>query len=202
MERHFIVTFQAWLGRLRSDGHVVCPASSAVPVELRVVRPDGVGLHFRCRGVRVRLGWYRPGRAAWQTPIRDERWCPEESLELWEHRPVEPAGEVPDYGRLVFPDGGEPDRQVILDGAREWGWRSHEAGLLRAASAAVLFTRLLAVAEGIACVSALDRDGGGLLTAEAPEPWEGGGSADIPALPFLIPPARSAQPAPAGARVR
>jgi hypothetical protein len=66
----------------------------------------------------------------------------------------------------------------------------------------VLFTRLLAVAEGIACVSALDRDGAGLLTAGAPEPWEGGASAEIPALPFLIPPARSAQPVPAGARAR
>jgi hypothetical protein len=196
------VTFQAWMARLRSEGYLVCPASSAVPVEFRVVRPDGVGLHFRCRGVRVRLGWYRPGRAVWQTPIRDERWCPEEALELWEHRPVDLAGEVPDYGRIVFPDGGEPDREVTLDGAREWGWRSHEAGLLRTATAAVLFTRLLAVAEGSAGVPAGGRDGGGLPEAGVPASSEGAASAEIPALPYLIPRARSAGPAAAGARVR
>jgi len=137
------VTFDTWIARLRARGFVLCPASSAVPVEVRGVTPRGVGVHFRCRGVRVRLRVYRPGRAAWQIPLRDDGWCPEESLELWVHRPVVGAG-VPERGRLVFPDEAPPDDELVLDGSREWGWRSHEAGLLRAAEAAPLFDLMLA----------------------------------------------------------
>jgi hypothetical protein len=152
------VTFQEWIDRLRAAGHVLCPASSAVPIELRGVRPDGTGFHYRCRGVRVRLALYRPGRAAWQVPLWDDRWCPEESLSLWEQRPVE-AGTPVDAAnlggmqsqtgaQLVFDDAANPDRFAVIDGAAEWGWDSHEAGLLGPAAAAVLFDRLAAEVDG------------------------------------------------------
>ncbi|OHV43106.1 hypothetical protein BBK14_10775 [Parafrankia soli] len=142
--------FESWLARLRDRGFVMCPASSAIPVDVRAVAADGTGLHFRCRGVRVRLAVYRPGRAAWQTPLRDENWAPEESLELWERRPLR-DGTVPAKGRLVFVADGEdgaaePDAEIVLDGARSRGWRGHEAGLLRTAEAASLFENMLLVA--------------------------------------------------------
>jgi hypothetical protein len=152
------VTFQEWIDRLRAAGHALCPASSAVPIELRGVRPDGMGFHYRCRGVRVRLALYRPGRAAWQVPLWDDRWCPEESLSLWEQRPVEAGTPVDaaDLGgmqsqtgaQLVFDDAANPDRFAVIDGAAEWGWDSHEAGLLGPAAAAVLFDRLAAEVDG------------------------------------------------------
>jgi hypothetical protein len=186
------------MARLRSEGYLVCPASSAVPVELRGVRPDGIGLHFRCRGVTVRLDWYRSGRAAWQTPVWDDRWSPEEALELWTHEPAEPTGAIPDVARLVFPDGGEPDRQVVLDGAREWGWRSHEAGLLPPARAAVLFTRLLDVADRNADPGRAA--GNGTDVAAALAATRGGSAVGLPAPPFPIPRARVARPDRAGAR--
>jgi hypothetical protein len=150
------VTFEAWLGRLRLDGYLICPASTALPVELRAVRPDGWGIHLRCRGVHVRLGLYRPGRAAWQVPLRDRYAIPEESLELWEHRPlrqatadVTPAGTaLPAGTRIAFTGDHEtPDHQVVFDGSRERGWRGYEAGLLRAGGAAEIFTALLTSAD-------------------------------------------------------
>ncbi|WP_063745376.1 hypothetical protein [Parafrankia sp. EUN1f] len=166
------MTFESWLARLRDRGFVTCPGSSAVPIDLKAVTADGTGLHFRCRGVRVHLDVYRPGRAAWQTPLRDEAWSPEETLELWENRPVQDRT-VPTGGRLVFvgpgPDsgpsrgggsgGGEPgsgrdgdgpeprpDTRIVLDGARSRGWRGHEAGLLAAAEAAAIFESMLVLA--------------------------------------------------------
>ena len=165
------MTFDTWIARLRARGFILCPASSAVPVELRAVLPGGVGVHFRCQGVRVRLRVYRPGRAAWQIPLRDTGWCPEESLELWVHQPVT-GDAVPDRGRLVFPDEARPDDEIVLDGAREWGWRSYEAGLLRAAQAAPLFDLMLA--------------GAGLLEHEPEQDTE----------PQLLPAARTANSQP------
>ncbi|WP_045876532.1 hypothetical protein [Pseudofrankia sp. DC12] len=150
------MTFEAWLGRLRNDGYLLCPASTAVPVELRAVRPDGWGLHLRCRGVQVRLGLYRPGRSAWQVPLRDREVVPEEALELWEHRPLRhvaepgagPGATLPTGTRIVFTGSQDlPDHQLVFDGSREHGWRGHEAGLLRAGAAAEIFTALLAAAE-------------------------------------------------------
>ncbi len=136
------MSFKAWMNRLRADGHLVCPTSSAVPVDVRSVRQDGVGLHFRCRGTAVRLAAYRPGRTAWQVSVHDEAWCPEEALQLWSHRPLE-SPPPPSGARLAFP-GGQPDQVIVLDGARTYGWTSHEAGLLRPADAAPLFDRLAA----------------------------------------------------------
>ncbi|MCK9893130.1 hypothetical protein [Frankia sp. AgB32] len=136
------MSFKAWMTRLRADGHLVCPASSAVPVDVRSVRRDGVGLHFRCRGTAVRLAAYRPGRTAWQVCVRDEAWCPEEELQLWAHRPLE-SSPPPTGARLAFP-GAQPDQVIVIDGAKAYGWTSHEAGLLRPADAAALFDRLAA----------------------------------------------------------
>ncbi|MBL7518064.1 hypothetical protein I6A84_08005, partial [Frankia sp. CNm7] len=98
------MTFEAWLDRLRTDGYLLCPASSAVPVELRAVRPDGWGVHLRCRGVHVRLGLYRPGRSVWQVPLWDREVVPEDALELWEHQPPpSAAGLLPVGTRIAFP---------------------------------------------------------------------------------------------------
>jgi len=148
------VTFDAWLGRLRNDGYLLCPTSTAVPVELRAVRPDGWGLHLRCRGVRVSLGLYRPGRCAWQVPLRDRHVVPEETLELWEHRPLNQAAApgsratLPAGTRIAFTGAHDtPDHELIFDGSRERGWRGHEAGLLGAHGAAEIFATLLAAAE-------------------------------------------------------
>jgi hypothetical protein len=143
------VTFEAWLDRLRTDGYLLCPASTAVPVELRAVRPDGWGVHLRCRGVRVRLGLYRPGRSAWQVPLWDTEAMPEDALELWEHRPLTPAGmPLPAGTRVAFTGAADtPDHEVVFDGARERGWRGHEAGLLAPAGAAALFAELMTTAE-------------------------------------------------------
>jgi hypothetical protein len=136
------VSFKAWMNRLRAEGYLVCPGSSAVPVDVRSVRRDGVGLHFRCRGTAVRLDAYRPGRTAWQVAVRDEAWCPEESLQLWVHRPLD-VSPAPAGALLAFPGDDGPDQQIIVDGAKAWGWSRHEAGLLRPAAAADLFDRLL-----------------------------------------------------------
>jgi hypothetical protein len=143
------VTFEAWLDRLRTEGYQLCPASTAVPVELRAVRPDGWGVHLRCRGVRVRLGFYRPGRSAWQVPLRDGEALPEDTLELWEHRQLpQAAGTLPEGTRVAFTGAPDtPDHEVVFDGAEERGWTAHEAGLLRAPAAAELFAALLAAAE-------------------------------------------------------
>jgi hypothetical protein len=143
------VTFEAWLARLRNDGYLLCPASTALPVELRAVRPDGWGLHLRCRGVRVQLGLYRPGRSAWQVPLWDRDVLPEDALELWEHRPLpSAAAAMPAGTRIAFTGGREsPDHSVVFDGAHERGWRGHEAGLLRSSAAAEIFAVLLAAAE-------------------------------------------------------
>ncbi|MCM3883666.1 hypothetical protein [Frankia sp. R82] len=137
------VSFKAWTDRLRAEGYLVCPGSCAVPVDLRSVRRDGLGLHFRCRGTSVRLAVYRPGRAAWQVAVRDETWCPEEALQLWTHRPLDGPPPSAD-ATLAFPDGASPDDEIILDGAHLWGWTGHDAGLLSPQDASVLFDRLIA----------------------------------------------------------
>nr|MDT0666388.1 hypothetical protein [Micromonospora sp. DSM 115978] len=119
--------FSDWVEQLRASGHLVCPASSGIPVELWGVRPDGVGFHFRCRGVQVRLALYRPGRARWQVPVWDEVWCPEEALQLWEHRPVTggdrrqvlPLPQAASAARLVFVAPEQPDDLVVYDGSVE-----------------------------------------------------------------------------------
>ncbi|MBL7494797.1 hypothetical protein [Frankia nepalensis] len=143
------MTFEAWLDRLRTDGYLLCPASSAVPVELRAVRPDGWGVHLRCRGVHVRLGLYRPGRSVWQVPLWDREVVPEDALELWEHQPPpSAAGLLPVGTRIAFTGAADaPDHQAVFDGATERGWRGHEAGLLSPADAAKIFGTLLAATE-------------------------------------------------------
>ncbi|WP_462166738.1 hypothetical protein [Frankia sp. AiPs1] len=136
-------SFNAWTNRLRAEGYLVCPGSSAVPVDLRGVRRDGLGLHFRCRGTTVRLGVYRPGRAAWQVAVRDAAWCPEEALQLWVHRPLDDAP-PPDGAMLAFPGSDGPDNEILLDGARLWGWTGHDAGLLPPDDASTIFDQLVA----------------------------------------------------------
>ncbi len=169
-------TFEEWTASLRAAGFRLCPRSCAVPVELRGLRPDGFGFHLRCRGVRVKLSLFRPGRAMWQLPFWDPQWVPEEGLSLWANYPMDhpsftrrlfghsdhfgtkmdynihtgyPANNshIPDNARMVFDREEVPDHQVVFDGGLECGWRGHEAGLLRPAVAAKLFARLMVEAD-------------------------------------------------------
>ncbi len=82
-------TFDEWTAHLRAVGFRLCPASCGVPVELRGLRPDGFGFHLRCRGVRMTLSVFRPGRAMWQFPYWDPTWTPEEGLSLWVNHPAD-----------------------------------------------------------------------------------------------------------------
>lgn len=188
-EEHPVLMFENWLARLRDRGFVTCPASSAVPVDLRAVTLDGTGLHFRCRGVRVALQIYRPGRAAWQTPLRDEHWAPEESLELWENRPLR-GRQVPDGGRLVFTGDGadpKPDAEIVLDGAHSRGWRGHEAGLLPSAEAALIFETMITIARLVT---------GADLALRTPDrlPHQPRQRLGVPAHSVLLPPPALSQP--------
>ncbi len=169
-------TFEEWTASLRAAGFQLCPRSCAVPVELRGLRPDGFGFHLRCRGVRVKLSLFRPGRAMWQLPFWDPQWVPEEGLSLWANYPMDhpslghrpfghpaPSGlntddgthtgnpmnnsYIPNSVRMVFDHGEAPDHQVVFDGGQECGWRGHEAGLLRPAAAATFFARLMREAD-------------------------------------------------------
>lgn len=192
------MTFDAWLDQLRADGYLLCPSSTAVPVELRAVRPDGWGVHLRCRGVRVRLGLYRPGRAAWEVPMWDPTAAPEETLELWQHLPLALAGPVLATGtRIAFTgDHERPDHEAIYDGAREHGWRGYDAALLPPAAAARIFTQLLAATE-----SAIIRDHQPAAAAGAAAPnWQRGES--LAATPAVVAPALPIQPTPSAALAR
>ncbi|WP_261575968.1 hypothetical protein [Frankia gtarii] len=171
------MSFEAWMARLRNEGYLVCPGSSAVPVEIRGVRPDGVGLHFRCRGTSIRLAVYRPGRAAWQVAVRDDGWCPEEALQLWAHLPLD-GPPPPADARLAFPGDARPDQELVVDGARAWGWSRHEAGLLRPSAAAYLFGHLLATLTGSGAQEALGIRGyGGRTNLDRPDRPAGAGVA-------------------------
>jgi hypothetical protein len=188
------VTFDDWIDQLRADGMLLCPSSSAVPVELTGLRPDGTGFHFRCRGVRIRLALFRPGRASWQVPLWDERWSPEEGLSLWAHRPAtaDDAVDVTDVTRLVFDAPDRPDRLAVLDGADEWGWGSYEAGLLAPAAASVLFDRLTAVLDDAADDVFAGAAAPGRCPAAGSERHVGAGRTG-PSL--LVPHARAGEPA-------
>ncbi len=184
-------TFEEWTSQLRTAGFRLCPGSFAVPVELRGLRPDGFGFQLRCRGVRVTLALFRPGRELWQVPVWDPKWSPEEGLSLWvNHPPARPLtgyrafghpdlsawdtdnvvsdfnqwknNDIPDGARMVFDREENPDHQVVFDGAREYGWRGHEAGLLRPAAVARLFAHLLAEAD-----AATEIDAGMVLVPRA-----------------------------------
>lgn len=138
--------FEEWVARLTTAGHRICPASTRVPLELCGLRPDGTGMHFRCRGTRATLSLYAPGRARWQVRVFDPSWTPEETLAIWERRPYTRWEEAPPHSRLVFDDAERPDVHVVYDGARERGWTGHEAGLLRVDEGAALFEHLLGAA--------------------------------------------------------
>jgi hypothetical protein len=147
---------------LGERGIVLCPTSAAVPVDARGLWSDGSGFHLRCRGTRVTLALYRPGRAHWQVPLDDLGWVPEEYLSLWERRPVDgaeaPAAATTAGARLVFDDEPGPDRLATYDGRRHHGWRGHEAGLLRPDAAARLFDHLLARLDATSTDSATPAD--------------------------------------------
>ncbi|MGF7237684.1 MAG: hypothetical protein ACQSGP_22385, partial [Frankia sp.] len=140
------MNFPQWTARMQAQGCRICPSSTGVPVDLRGLFPDGRGFHLLCRGVCVRLAVYRPGRARWQVPVVAGADRPEEAFADWEHRPVDAVAE-PSPGTMLVFDGLSPDAQAVWDGARERGWNSYEAGLLRTPEAAAHFVTLLRTLE-------------------------------------------------------
>ncbi|WP_239405547.1 hypothetical protein [Frankia sp. Cj3] len=113
-------TFEEWTAHLRAAGFRLCPASCGVPVELRGLRPDGFGFHLRCRGVRMTLSVFRPGRAMWQFPYWDPTWTPEEGLSLWVNYPADYSSwggrAFENRIRSVSDGDGDGDSDVIDSG--------------------------------------------------------------------------------------
>ncbi|MBB6569321.1 hypothetical protein HPO96_11340 [Kribbella sandramycini] len=119
----------AFADLLASHGLRLLPGSHAVPVELLVELPDATIGHFTARGTTLRLTRYAPG-ALTAITIAAECGC-------GDHHPQ--TG--PD--RITLSRHAHPLSHHTLDGELLFGWRHHEAGLLRLPDAAPhLFTLL------------------------------------------------------------
>ena len=122
---------QEWTRDLAGRGITVTAPTTTVPVDLWALTVDGLALHLRCRGRRVRLSVWAaaalrravPGAVVDLPghPARDERLVG-----------VHEAPEAP----LVMPSGVEPERVVEIDGTECFGWTGIEAGLVAAPVAA------------------------------------------------------------------
>jgi hypothetical protein len=133
----------AWADELGRRGVRVLPPTTAVPVELYGLLPDGRALHFLCRGTSVSLRLYAAADVALavgvreavvtELPVTGEVWLPLAEMV------GAPGLAAP--GRAVFT--GAPVASAGLDGRARFGWTGHEAGLLRGASALPLFVELL-----------------------------------------------------------
>ena len=121
--------FAAWVSTLSARGFSVLAASHAVPVQLWLRTADGSVLHFLARGTRVTLRRYA-GSDLTTLVLRSECDCEE-------HRTAG-AG-----SRTVLNPGAAAAAEVVFDGAREFGWRGYEAGLLDIAGAAAMFDSML-----------------------------------------------------------
>ena len=132
-----------WTFALAHRGLTPLAPTTAVPVELYALLPDGRALHFRCRGTSVTLRLYAATDVALavgvretvltELPVAGEVWVP---LSAAPHSPDRPA-------RAVFT--AAPVASVAIDGRDRFGWTSHEAGLLRGTDALPLLDELLAV---------------------------------------------------------
>ena len=130
------LTFATWVADLSARGHAVLAASHAVPIQLWLREPGdhGTVLHFLARGTRVTLRRYAATDLT-TLVLRAECDCPE-------HRTAG-AG-----SRTVLTPGAVPVAEVVLDGARLFGWTGIEAGLLDIATAAELFEDLRGTLDG------------------------------------------------------
>ena len=119
---------------LASRGLRLLPGSTAVPVDLLVELPlesrEATIAHFTARGTTIRLRLYSPDALA-SVVIGPECGCGDH------HPQVGPS-------RLVVGAHAVPLLERTIDGELMFGWRRHEAGLLRLADASTHFFDLLA----------------------------------------------------------
>ncbi|TQJ06523.1 hypothetical protein [Kribbella jejuensis] len=114
---------------LASRGLRLLPGSYAVPVELLVQLPDATIAHFTARGTTLRLRTYSPD-ALTSITIPAECGC-------GDHHPQ--TGPL----RVTLSRYAEPLDEHLIDGRLEYGWQTHEAGLLPLADATEYFFTLL-----------------------------------------------------------
>jgi hypothetical protein len=128
-----------WALALDLRGLTPLPPTTAVPVELYALLPDGRVLHFRCRGTSVTLRLYAAGDVALAIGVRETVVTELPVVgEVWV--PLRDAVGVP--GRAVFT--AAPLAAAFIDGRERFGWTGHEAGLLRGTDALPLLDELLA----------------------------------------------------------
>ena len=120
----------AFADLLASRGLRLLPGSHAVPVELLVQLPDATIARFTARGMTLRLSRFAPD-ALTAITIAAECGCGDH------HPQTGPA-------RVTLSRYAVPLSDQAIDGELEFGWRRHEAGLLRLADATTHFLTLLA----------------------------------------------------------
>jgi hypothetical protein len=132
------VQLQEWTRDLAGRGITVTAPTTTVPVDLWALTLDGLALHLRCRGRRVRLSVWAAAalRRAVPGPVVDLPGHPARDERLVG---VHEAPEAP----LVVPSGVEPGRVVEIDGTERFGWTGIEAGRLTVGEVAGLLDELL-----------------------------------------------------------
>ncbi|TDD22795.1 hypothetical protein E1218_18695 [Kribbella turkmenica] len=119
----------AFADLLASRGLRLLPGSHAVPVELLVQLNDATITRFTARGTTLRISRF-PADALTTITIAAECGC-------GDHHPrTGPA-------RATLSRYAVPFDERTIDGELEFGWQSHEAGLLRLSDAATHFFTLL-----------------------------------------------------------
>ncbi|HEY3511746.1 MAG TPA: hypothetical protein VGL36_21395 [Kribbella sp.] len=114
---------------LASRGLRLLPGSYAVPVELLVQLPDATIAQFTARGTTLRLRTYSPD-ALTTIMIPAECGC-------GDHHPQTGPS------RVTLSRYAVPRDEHVIDGELEYGWRHHEAGLLRLPDATTHLLTLL-----------------------------------------------------------
>jgi hypothetical protein len=117
---------------LDARGLRLLPGSFAVPVNLLVELPDTSVARFTASGTTIRLSVYEPGVLT-SIVVPTECGCGQH------HEPSGPR-------RTVVDSHATPTVERTIDGTLEYGWRNHEAGLLRLPQAIPYFFDLLASA--------------------------------------------------------
>jgi hypothetical protein len=112
-----------------SRGLRLLPGSHAVPVELLVQLPDATIARFTARGTTLRLRSYSPDALTTIT-IPAECGC-------GDHHPQTGPS------RVTLSRYAVPLEEHTIDGELLYGWRHHEAGLLRLPDATPHFFTLL-----------------------------------------------------------
>ena len=116
-----------WTADLAARGLTALPPSTAVPVELYAVLPDGDLLHFRARGTTVTLRRYAADDVSVVLPTAYAGTTPE-ALAVADVRALPDAVGA---GRVLLPAHARPVAEVAIDGTARFGWTGFEAGLCR-----------------------------------------------------------------------